>query len=280
MPSSPFLAACRDYISTSVTDREFRLIRAAWKIEYALGWNYAVTQAVSDVPIRRGFVLLQCAGFGSSHHETDAAACLRTDCIGRDVLSLDEFPIEYQIAALDAAAAAVLPCADETILLKGNLTEKHSIRTSLLVREALAALKNKSGGLLSVAVVGALSSLAGAFSREANVKLRMTDADPAVIGRNYHGCVVLASNVTPAIVRESDVALVTGMALPTDTIDSIFQAAREGNTRLVFFLQSGANLAVPYLSAGAAAVISEPYPFYFMAPGESLIRVYRSAASL
>ena len=278
MPSGSLLALCKRYIAERAVNLEpaARTVRAVWKVEYGLGWRYALRPTVQDAPVLREFILLQVNGFGSSHQETTGLSRLRLDCIGLDAFHLERFPLAYQIAALDAVASVFVPPPTREIRLAGSNTEKLIARTDVIVEEVLAHANRINRRRPRIVIVGALESLITRLVRERRFQVQASDADTTVVGRSYSGVIVESAQDTIRLIRGSDVAVVTGMVLATDTADEILEAARKGGARLVLFMQTGANLVEPCLAAGAHAVVCEPYPFYFM-PGESIVSVYRAS---
>ena len=274
MPTQRLLTICREYLDAyaSTCDQSSLLIRAAWKVEYALRLT------ANDFPVLREFLLVQTVGFGSSHQQITGPSWLRADCIGRSALALTQYPLAYQIAWLDAVASQIVPPPDEETCLTGSNAEKLAVRSDVIVSEALRLAKSTRSLRPKVVVVGALGSLIFRLVKNHQIDIRAVDGDEAVIGRNYHGVVVESASLTKELVSGSDVAVVTGMALAIETMDDIVDAAVQSRVKLLLYLQTGANLVEPYLVAGAATVVSEPYPFYFMSSGKSVMRVYRARA--
>jgi uncharacterized protein (DUF4213/DUF364 family) len=58
------------------------------------------------------------------------------------------------------------------------------------------------------------------------------------------------------LVKQSDVAIVTGMTLTTEILDEIIKVAKENDTKVIIFAETGAHLGEFYLNAGADVVIS------------------------
>lgn len=277
MPSRSLLEECRVYVAERTSEAS-RIVRAVWKVEYALGWRYAFSRAASDRPVLREFLLVECESTGSCHQEVTAASLLDYTCIGRDALDLAQFPLSYQIAALDAAAGSVLPSPDELRKVVGDGPQRLDARSDVIVDEAMRALNRRGGRAANVVVVGALESVIGKLCRVDGVRVVATDGNPTVIGSEYHGVRVLPATDSVRLVQQSDVAVVTGMVIATDTYDEIADAARSRGSHVVMFSQTGANLVPPMLQTGVGTVISEAYPFCFTGIGETCLRIYRSAA--
>ena len=84
-----------------------------------------------------------------------------------------------------------------------------------------------------------------------------------IVGREiFEDCYVYDGEKTLEIVAKSDLALITGMTLATNTADEIIKVARENNTKIVVFAETASNLGDFFIRAGVDSFISEPFPFY------------------
>jgi len=279
MSARSFIGECRAYLAARTLESA-RLVRAVWKVEYALGWQYAHTRVASDSPVLREFVLIECEGIGSCHQEVVGPSLLDHDCIGRDALGLLDFPLSYQIAALDAVAARLLPTPDDETKLLGSGAERLAVRSDIIVGEVRRVVARQCGSShpVNVVVIGALDSVIRGLLRIDGIRVRAADANPAVVGRRFHGVVINSANETLRLVEQSDVAVVTGMVIATETYDDVIAAAKSSGSHIVMFSQTGANLIEPMRATGVNVIISESYPFCFTGVGETWLRVYRSPA--
>lgn len=277
MTGGSFIEQCETYVRTRATASE-RLIRAAWKVEYALGWRYAETREPADLPVLREFVLIECERTDACHQEIDAATILDHECIGREALDLAGFPLAYRIAALDAAAGKLVPTSNHEAIIGGHGAARLAKRSDVIVSE-VARIASRHTRRKNVTLVGALETVISGLQRVPGIHVTASDGNPAVIGRDYQDVVVRPAAETVRLIEESDIAVVTGMVIATETYDEVMAAARSARASLVMFAQTGANLVEPMLASGAEVVISEPYPFCFTGVGETRLSVYRSASA-
>jgi hypothetical protein len=272
--SDCLLTKCREYVENCGASRaeiSSLVIRAAWKSQYALRLT------PDDFPVLREYVVIQTVGFGSCHEEVTDLSLLRADCIGRSALDVAQFPLPYRVASLDAIASDFVPSPSAEYRLEGSNALKLAMRSDLITEETLRLASGISSRRARVVVVGALGSLLARLVSRPELDVYAVDGNVAVIGKNYHGVFVESSSLTLDLMRNADISIVTGMALANGTIDEILRTAIAAKSRLLMFLQTGANLVVPYLEENVDTVVSEPYPFYFMGPGATVVRVFRRA---
>jgi len=156
------------------------------------------------------------------------------------------------------------------ITFSGNPKEKSEKYSQFVVDTLIKSFGKK---LRSVVNVGT----EGGFIRELQahrLKVFATDKDPEVIGRMIEGVKVAPGNKTIELIAQTDLALVTGMTLATNTLSQIFAVCKKLNKKLVIFAETGHNLAEDYCRCGAAIVFSEPFPFFTL-PGISEVRVFK-----
>jgi hypothetical protein len=76
-------------------------------------------------------------------------------------------------------------------------------------------------------------------------------------------------------VEHSDLAVVTGMTLASNTLADIIAVANSSGTPIVLVAETGAWFAPEYRDAyGIHSVVAEPFPFYIFS-GPSEINLYR-----
>ncbi len=102
-----------------------------------------------------------------------------------------------------------------------------------------------------------------------------TDFDDEIVGKRlFEKVEIFHGSKTMEMISKSDVAIVTGMALATNTLDEIINVSKKSNTKLLVFAETGANFGSFYVDNGVDSVVSEPYPFYIF-QGKTSINVYR-----
>jgi putative heavy-metal chelation protein len=256
--------------SQSYPDDDF-IIRGLWNMQGAFRLNEH--ERTFAIPI----LLAQTQGLGFCSCLADGHVSL-TDFIGKDARLIEHVSRPVEIALLDAIFASFPATPQSTVVLNGSIHEKAVQRAKLVVNEVLEQIHRVDNHKPRVVNVGAV----GNFIREllqAGLCVKATDLEPTLIGTSLHGVQVQGGESTLPFIAESDVALVTGMTLMTNTLQDIINTAKQSGTKLVMFTLTGAHFAEVYCNAfGIDAVVSEPFPFYSF-PGSSLLQVYRKSTS-
>jgi uncharacterized protein (DUF4213/DUF364 family) len=180
-----------------------------------------------------------------------------------------------RIAAWDAVYGNVIRAPDADMTCNGNANEKALSRATIVCDEVRRIAKELGGRSLKVVNVGVVGDFISQLTREKTFDVRATDFYDTIVDREFHGVTVKAGTYTNRFVRESDIALVTGMTLATDTMDAILAAAKESNTKVILFAETGSNFSEVYLDAGVTTVVAESFPFYLSGAETAKIRIYR-----
>jgi hypothetical protein len=101
-----------------------------------------------------------------------------------------------------------------------------------------------------------------------------TDMEPGVVGQELGGVKVRSNAANSELIKEADLAIITGMTLPNRTLPSIMEMAREHNTSTMIWAITGRNFGHYYLEQGVDCVISDPSPFLLL-PGPARIGIWR-----
>lgn len=251
-------------------DEECFRIRGVWSTHYWL-------QLLEDsTPFDLRYLLVQTNGMGCCYlpagsREPDSPARY----IGASVFDAFDDPA-VEIAALDAAYGA-LPPVGEPREISGENFQKARSRADLLCAEVASQLPPPGGRTRRLGLVGVVGEVLHVVRSWPNLSIRATDYGARIAGAKLEDVKIEWGDETASMVREVDVALVTGMTLANGTLGTIIDAAREADTRLVIFAETGHNFAGRYLELGVDTVISEEFPFYLSGPGVSRIRVARQA---
>jgi hypothetical protein len=197
------------------------------------------------------------------------------DSRDRDVRDLRDRHTCREIAALDAAFGVTRRPPALQCSVPGDPTAKSVFRANLIASEIdRIAQDGAYTGRPKLVMVGAVGNiLAELFARK--YRMHATDFDESLIGRRVAGVLVESGDYTLERIANCDIALVTGMTLATDSLFDILSTARASGTELVFFCQTGGNLASEYISHGARTIVAELFPFY-MLPGTTEFLVFRS----
>lgn len=251
----------------SVPDDDFA-IRSLWRVDHRSQptpyERFMVYSFVMAQTVRQG---CSYADFGSVRIGpwTDAL-------IGRDAREVRGLSVEEDIAILDAAFGALPRQPDETHVIDGLPTGKALRRAELIVAETMRLLTR--GGGRRVAQVGVMGNLIH-YLRGADIELTASDFDPDLIANGILGVPVVSGDESPRLVAESDVALVCGETLASQTLGELVSVAHEHGTKLVVFAVTGCHFAQEYCRTfGIDTVVSEPQPQYLF-QGSSTLEIYR-----
>lgn len=252
-------------------DEDF-VLRSMWGVDYrsqpTAYERFMVYSFVMAQTVRQGccYVDFGTVDLGESH---DAL-------IGRDAREVRGRTVAEDIAILDAAFGVLPREPYRTLSIDGTPERKALARAEVVVGEAMEQLR-RSGGR-RVAQVGVMGNLIHFLQKE-DVSLTASDFDPELIERGVLGVPVVSGDESARLVAESDVALVCGETLASETLEELVLTARLHRTRLVVFAVSGCHFAQEYCrTLGIDAVISEPQPQYLF-QGASTLEVHRKVTS-
>jgi hypothetical protein len=267
--------------ATASCDPEAFILRGLWRTDYVL----RVNENASVFHLH--YVIAQTLEQGCCYYEPESEEVhLGEGLLGRSVFEFASEQRSLRIAALDAVFASTYlgDAPDKVYHLDGRNIEKADRRAEIVCKEVLSILESKSPkhvGARKVVNVGVVGNILSVLGRQETVESRATDLYPGVIGSRVHGVTVengsgsFYGSRTLELVRESDVAIVTGMTLETNTLDEIVAAALDSGTGLVVFAETGSHFGREYCKMGVDAVIGEPFPFYLSCGGTSRINIYR-----
>lgn len=248
-------------------DEDF-VIRSLWRVDHRSQptpyERFMVYSFVMAQTVRQG---CSYADFGSVRIGpwTDAL-------IGQDARQVRGLNVEEDIAILDAAFGALPRQPYASHVIDGRPEQKALRRAELIVAETMRLLA--AGGGRRIAQIGVMGNLIH-YLRGEDVELTASDFDPDLIANGILGVPVVSGEHSPRLVAESDVALVCGETLASQTLGELVDVAREHGTRLVVFAVTGCHFAEEYCRTfGIDTVISEPQPQYLF-QGPSTLEIYR-----
>ncbi|MER5628354.1 DUF364 domain-containing protein [Streptosporangium sp. NPDC002544] len=188
------------------------------------------------------------------------------DCVGRDVATLLSHPLAaVRVAALDAYLTHEHPHdpADAVTVPAGSSLDKSLARAAAVV-DLLPTPPRR------VLVVGVVNSLLHRL-RERGIRYVPCDLKG---GETEWG----EPHVTEAeaALDGCDAVLASGMTLGNGTFDSLLRHARGTGKPLVLFAQTGSAVLRRFVGAGVTAVSAEPYPFFWLDGGPTVIYRYRT----
>lgn len=246
---------------------------------YAIEMSFRPTTLEPEFTDR--LVVVQTVGGVGACCCLDAVTPVLHGLVGRDARIVTTAHRCVDIACLDAAYSVIVAPGLDQHLLRGSSQEKAILRAKIVASEVSLLLDiimhrarpSKQAG--KVLMVGAVSTVISELNH-LGLKVRATDLDQAVIGSDLSGVTVEdGTNRTLELAADSDVILVTGSSLMSNTLLDIIRVAQQVGAGVIIYAQTGASFADAYIDIGADSVISEKYPFY-MIPGSSRVEVYRT----
>ncbi|MGI8646703.1 MAG: Rossmann-like domain-containing protein [Mycobacteriales bacterium] len=253
--------------SRGLPDEDF-VLRGMWRVDYRSQptpyERFMVYSFVMAQTIRQGCSYASSGSIELGEH-TDAL-------LGQDARVARGSCREEDIAILDAAFGVLPRKPREIYSIDGGPTEKSLARARIVVGEAMSLLRAYGGR--RVANVGIIGNLIHYLQRE-DVDITASDFDEGLIKGGILGVPVVSGEFSPQIVAETDVALVCGETLASDTLDELVKVAKDNTTKLVLFAVTGCHFAEEYCRTfGIDAVIAEPQPQYLF-QGPSTLEIYR-----
>lgn len=207
----------------------------------------------------------------SEHDQYDSEKLVKL--VGKDCLKCELDDLAFEVACVDSLAEKIFyGYKTETIKLEGLSLNKLHARTEIIINEAKKLVGNLVGKkVLNVGVVG---DIIFQFLKH-GCQVIGSDFDSTIIGKTFFDKASIASGVnTLDILKTVDIAVVTGMTIVTQTLDSIINVCREHNVKLIVFAETGSNMAQYYVQQGVDCYLSETFPFYIF-NGESTISITR-----
>ncbi|MEV6976362.1 DUF364 domain-containing protein [Kitasatospora sp. NPDC093806] len=195
-----------------------------------------------------------------------------TECVGATVAELLRHPLTaVRVAALDAYLGDCRPHgpthgARRFGLPAGSSLTKSRTRAAAVVRLLPLAEVRR------VLVVGVVNSLLeqlrshGVGYLPCDLKGGTTEWDEPV------------HTDALALLDDCDAILASGMTLGNGTLDPLLAHARATGKPLVLFAQTGSAVLPRLLGDGVTAVSAEPYPFFWLDGGPTVLHLYGGAA--
>jgi len=219
------------------------------------------------------FIMVQTTGVGCCYHSKRVK--LSNKLIGKDARFASYPDLYTTIAALDSIFSNFKKSPSNRYVLEGSPLSKIMKRTRIITTSVLECLYELSGKKknYSVALVGAVGNFIKSINKYHNINIYVSDLDRLLRPRRIHGIKINNGHKTLENIKRTDVTLVTGMTLATNSLEDILKTVNEYNKKLIMYAQTGANFASEYLKMGIDVVIAEYFPFYVF-PGKSIIEIY------
>jgi hypothetical protein len=177
-----------------------------------------------------------------------------------------------RISLLDAGCAefnkqrGITP--DKVIAKRGPYELKANFRSKLITDRIKKGKKVALVGLVTEFIRDLLAK---------QCKVSICDLSPELRNKTVYDLPIstLGNGQTLKLIAAADYAIVSGATFSSNTIDSILDTAKQHNTDLYFYLETGSNFAPFLIEAGAKFVLAEKFPFYDL-PGETLFEIYEA----
>ena len=191
--------------------------------------------------------------------------------VGHDFAECDVDDIAVKVSFLDSLYGILFPPQKKKRLTSAASSfEKMKWRTQIIFKEANRLLGTICGK--KIVNVGVVGDILCTF-KEKGAEIIGTDYDTSIVDTNVFGDIpVLDGKNTIKEISESDLAIVTGMTITSNSIDEIIKCCTDNNVKMIVFAETGANLASYYIKHGVHVYLSEYFPFYIF-NGRSVIDV-------
>ena len=257
----------------------FRL-RALWSV------SFLVQAEPGERKTRYTMRIAQSEGYGRSGGLGPGLPDPDPDLVGEDtrrILRERLWRDESDRAAIaDLVIGQVSRPADERIVLDDTLRGKYVARAKIFADEANHLVQrrgseHRTASPPRVLVVGATAGILNALAK-GGLEVRATDLSPDLVGRTLGGVEVLDGTTANArLMKDSDLAIVTGMSLMNGTLPDLMSLAKTHNTSTMIWAVTGKNFGHYYTEHGVDSVISDPSPFLLL-PGPATIAIWRRHA--
>jgi len=185
-------------------------------------------------------------------------------------------------AIVDLVMGQVSRPADAEVLVADTVRRKYLQRTELFADEADWVLHGRDARLRKAApprvlVVGATAGILDALARR-GFDVSATDLSTDVVGQTLAGFPVQDGRTANLrLMKDADLAIVTGLSLTNGTMPDLMSAAKTHNTSTIIWAITGKNFGHYYTEHGVDSVISDPSPFLLL-PGPAAIAIWRRQA--
>jgi uncharacterized UPF0146 family protein len=224
--------------------------------------------------------LAQSENYGLACGLANRLPDLDPDFVGKDVRQIlkDRMCRDRidRTAFVDLVMGHLPQPASAHVILESALRDKYFDRAKMFADEAerifqRKVLKRKAARIL---VIGATAGIIGAL-RNRGFEVSATDLSSAVVGKVLGGVEVgNARAANASLMKEADLAIITGMTPPNRTLPSIMKLAQQYNTSTMIWAITGRNFGRYYTEHGVDCVISDPSPFLLL-PGPARFEIHR-----
>jgi Putative heavy-metal chelation len=154
--------------------------------------------------------------------------------------------------------------ANKYVTLKGSEREKYFGRARIFGEEAERIIHHKGikGNGPRALVIGASEGIISALTNR-GFEVSATDLSLGIVGRTLGGVKVYNGRVANAsLMKKTDLAIITGMALSNGTLSGLINLAKKYNTSTMIWAITGKNFGQYYTEHGVDCVISDLAAFH------------------
>jgi Putative heavy-metal chelation len=205
---------------------------------------------------------------------------LDPDFIGKDVRQiLKDRLCRHRIdrtALVDLVMGHLSPSATKYVTFEGTVQDKYFNRARIFAEEAEKIIQRKGvkENVARALVIGATAGIIGALSNR-GFEVSTTDLSPRIVGTVLGGLKVCDGRLANAsLMKQADIAIMTGMTLPNRTLPGLIKLAQQYNTSTMIWAITGKNFGRYYTEHGIDCVISDPMAFHLL-PGSVSIGIWR-----
>jgi hypothetical protein len=204
--------------------------------------------------------------YGLAERLAPGPPALHPDFVGKDVrriltdrLRLDRID---RTAFVDLVMGHLLQSANEAnkhVTLEGSIRDTHFQRGRIFAEEAETIIHHKGvkGNDPRALVIGATGGIISALINR-GFGVSATDLSPAIVGRTLGGVKICNGRFANAsLMKKTDLAIITGMALSNGTLSGLMELAKKYNTSTMIWAITGKNFGRYYTEHGADCVISD-----------------------
>jgi uncharacterized UPF0146 family protein len=257
----------------------FRLL-ALWSVTFLVQAEPSERKARYTMRIAQSEGYGRSGGLGSGPPEPDP------DLVGEDarrILRERRYRNDTdRTAIVDLVLGQVSRPADAQVVLDDTVHRKYVERTEIFADEAEWVLRGRDAHHRKadpprVLVVGATAGILDALVRR-GFDVSATDLATDVVGQTLAGLLVQDGRTANLqLMKDADLAIVTGLSLTNGTLSDLMSAAKTHNTSTIIWAITGKNFGHYYTDHGVDSVISDPSPFLLL-PGPATIAIWRRQA--
>jgi len=248
LPSEPFRVTARfhiDYVVQQVPqERKTRYIARMVMSDENYGLAFGLTPGLPDLHPN-------CVG--------KDVRWILTDRLCRDSIDRTAF-VDLVMGHLSRSANK----ENKRVTLEGSERDKYFERARIFAEEAERIIHHKGvkGHDPRALVIGASEGIISALTNR-GFRVSATDLSPAIVGRTLGRVKVSNGRVANAsLMKRTDLAIITGMALSNGTLSGLMKLAKKYNTSTMIWAITGQNFGRYYTEHGADCVISDLAAFH------------------